>query len=72
MFIALFFQVAASRAGAQTAPASPQSPPAPRLDIYGFVMTDFGYDFMQNNPNWFDGHPADQTAFVQERVWPER
>jgi len=26
----------------------------PRFDIYGFVMLDFGYDFGQNDPNWFD------------------
>ncbi|RPI51687.1 MAG: hypothetical protein EHM55_18330 [Acidobacteria bacterium] len=26
----------------------------PRIEIYGHVMTDMGYDFNQNNPNWFD------------------
>src|SRR5260370_19060895 len=26
----------------------------PRYDLYGFVMLDFGYDFGQNDPNWFD------------------
>jgi len=26
----------------------------PRLDIYGFVQTDMGYQFNQNDPNWFD------------------
>jgi hypothetical protein len=25
------------------------------LDLYGFVMTDTGYDFGQTDPNWFDG-----------------
>jgi hypothetical protein len=24
------------------------------IDIYGFVMLDSGYDFKQENPNWFD------------------
>jgi hypothetical protein len=26
----------------------------PRYDVYGFVMLDLGYDFGQNDPNWFD------------------
>jgi hypothetical protein len=26
----------------------------PRLDIYGFAMLDMGYQFKQNDPNWFD------------------
>ncbi len=25
-----------------------------RMDIYGFAMLDMGYDFGQNDPNWFD------------------
>ena len=25
-----------------------------RYDVYGFVMLDAGYDFGQNDPNWFD------------------
>jgi DcaP outer membrane protein len=38
-----------------TEPADPQSKPAkPTLDIYGFAMTDAGYDFKQVDPNWFD------------------
>ncbi|MGA8222243.1 MAG: hypothetical protein WB780_11365, partial [Candidatus Acidiferrales bacterium] len=24
------------------------------VDVYGFVMLDSGYDFKQENPNWFD------------------
>lgn len=24
------------------------------LDLYGFIMTDFGYNFGQTDPNWFD------------------
>src|SRR5215467_2872782 len=67
MLVALFLQVAVSHAGAQTAPASTQSPPVPRLDIYGFVMTDFGYDFMQNDPNWFDvTRPSKLPSFKNE------
>ena len=40
---------------AQDPATGAQNPPAvPKLDIYGFVMTDFGYDFKSNDPNWFD------------------
>jgi hypothetical protein len=28
--------------------------PKPRLDIYGFAMLDFGFNFTSINPNWFD------------------
>jgi hypothetical protein len=38
--------------------ASAQQPtadePKPRLDIYGFAMVDFGFNFTSINPNWFD------------------
>jgi hypothetical protein len=37
------------------------------LDIYGFVMTDFGFDLMQNDPNWFDvNRPSKLPAFKNE------
>lgn len=46
-------------------PGSPPHPPseatiptdaqtAAHLDIYGFAMLDTGYDFKQNDPNWYD------------------
>jgi hypothetical protein len=39
-------------------PAWAQQPavdePKPRLDIYGFAMLDFGFNFTTINPNWFD------------------
>jgi hypothetical protein len=41
-------------------PVRAQDPPAdqnaakPWLDIYGFAMLDTGFDFKQNDPNWFD------------------
>src|SRR5262245_20398119 len=36
-------------------PASPrQAVTRPRLDIYGFAMLDMGYQFRQNDPDWFD------------------
>src|ERR1700756_3977456 len=47
-----------------TAPAPNQDQTVPKeaeetekkssIDIYGFVMLDSGYDFKQENPNWFD------------------
>jgi DcaP outer membrane protein len=67
MFVALFLQVAVSHARAQTTPVPTQSLPMPRLDIYGFVMTDFGYDIMQNDPNWFDvTRPTKLPSFKNE------
>ena len=40
----------AGGAAAQT----PQPDPKPELEIYGFAMLDFGQNFKQINPNWFD------------------
>ena len=71
----------ASSAGAQTATPPPQCtpnpcaapvqpaqpPPPPRLDIYGFVMTDFGFDFRNNDPQWFDVlRPSKLPSFRNE------
>ena len=40
------------------APAARAAEPAktngPKLEIYGFAQADFGYDFNQMNPDWFD------------------
>src|SRR6185436_15240805 len=49
LFSAGFFTMIAT-VGARAA----QNAPSSRLDIYGFVMADFGYDFRTNNPDWFD------------------
>jgi DcaP outer membrane protein len=47
-----------------------QNPPAnekPELDIYGFVMLDMGYQFKQNDPNWFDViRPTKLPSFTDE------
>src|ERR1051325_11819223 len=55
-------------AAPQTAPAASQTAPAaPRLDIYGFVITDFGYDLRANDPNWFDvNRPTKLPSFDRE------
>ena len=43
------------KASAQSEPAPSQpKPPKPKLDIYGFVQMDTGYDFKQVDPDWFD------------------
>ena len=42
--------IAASPVTAQGAPP----PPGSTFEIYGFVMTDMGYDFNQVDPDWFD------------------
>lgn len=39
----------------------------PRLDIYGFAMVDMGYQFGQNDPDWFDVvRPTKLPAFENE------
>ncbi len=41
--------------------------PKPRLDIYGFAMMDTGYQFKQNDANWFDVlRPTKLPAFEDE------
>jgi hypothetical protein len=60
---------------AQTAPApastppstSQAAPPERRLEVYGFVMTDFGFDFDTINPDWFDTErPTKLPSFEDE------
>ena len=50
--------LASAPSGAQAAAKKPaEATPEERkntLDLYGFVMTDTGYDFGQTDPNWFD------------------
>ena len=55
----------ATNAAAQSDKASKPKPAAnPRLEIYGFVMTDAIYQFGQNHPDWFDTmRPTKLPAF---------
>jgi hypothetical protein len=69
----------ASRARAQSAPPdeNAQAAPADRktaFEIYGFAMLDTGYQFGQNDPNWFDvvrptKLPAFQDEFGKDGRW---
>ena len=52
LFILLAIVVVATPVWAQQPAAADE--PKPRLDIYGFAMLDFGYNFTSINPNWFD------------------
>src|SRR5262245_32084868 len=48
------------------APAAPALP-ANRLEVYGYVMTDFGYNFQTINPDWFDTmRPTKLPSFRDE------
>jgi hypothetical protein len=50
-----------------TPPPPGQVEERPRLDIYGFAMLDMGYDFGQNDPNWFDVmRPTKLPAFPNQ------
>jgi hypothetical protein len=56
----------------QTPPPPGQSPAAPppttnSLEVYGFVMTDGGFDFRTINPDWFDvNRPSKLPSFPDE------
>jgi hypothetical protein len=43
-----------SLANAQDPAPPPAAEPTPRLDLYGFALTDTGHDFETVDPNWFD------------------
>ena len=52
---------------AQDAPADPNAAAKAHLDISGFAMVDSGYDFKQNDPDWFDVmRPSKLPAFKDE------
>jgi hypothetical protein len=49
------------------APAPAPAPEPQNVTVYGFAMTDFGYDFKTNDPNWFDvNRPSKLPAFFGE------
>ena len=66
--VAVAFQLlVALAAWAQDAPLDPNAPAKPHLDVSGFAMIDSGYDFKQNDPNWFDTmRPSKLPAFKNE------
>src|SRR4051794_2586692 len=42
---------------AASQPSSTETVPSPKknkIDLYGFIMLDSGYEFGQTDPNWFD------------------
>src|SRR5688572_2255609 len=86
MGAAFLLAVAAYGAGAQAATPQAGSPPAAKraangddnttkIEVYGFAMGDFIYDWNQNNPDWFDvNRPSKLPAFDDEfgkdhRTW---
>ena len=63
-------EVAVSTPPEKSAPAQAtreKEEPEPRMDIYGYAMLDMGYDFGQNDPNWFDVmRPTKLPSFTNE------
>src|SRR5262245_29761147 len=53
LLICISIVLAAPLAWGQAA-AQTQTPAERRIELYGFVMTDFGFDFKRVNPDWFD------------------
>jgi DcaP outer membrane protein len=48
--------------------------PDPKFDIYGFAMLDMGFQFKQNDPNWFDTLrvtklPSFENQFGEDQHW---
>src|SRR5689334_19187369 len=41
------------------------------LEIYGFVMTDVGYNFDQINPNWFDALRITKLPSYKDQFAPD-
>jgi hypothetical protein len=56
LFRTVAMAVAVLALGAESARAQTDAskPAGPRGEIYGFAQADFGYDFRQMDPNWFD------------------
>src|SRR5262252_3145420 len=53
--------------GATGAVAQTATPDKAKIELYGFAMLDMGYDFKQNDPNWFDVmRPTKLPAFEDE------
>jgi outer membrane DcaP-like protein len=59
--------VALLLAGRSAARAQAPADDKPTFDIYGFAMLDMGFDFKQNDPNWFDVvRPTKLPSFENE------
>src|SRR3954470_17423587 len=41
------------------------------LEVYGFVMTDIGYDTKQMNPNWFDAFRVTKLPTYRDQYAPD-
>ena len=54
-------------ASAATAVAQPPTPDKPSFEIYGFAMIDFGQNFKQIDPNWFDTMRVTKLPSVEEQ-----
>jgi hypothetical protein len=54
-------------AGPAVAQEVAEEAPKPSMDIYGFIMTDFGYEDGQSDPDWFDVlRPTKLPSFENE------
>ena len=67
--LALLINVTAGVARAQTPapPAPPADEPKARLELYGYVMVDTGFEIKQSHPNFFDSlRPSSLPKFENE------
>src|SRR5262245_41581585 len=64
----------ASSDDSSSAEETPAEEAKPKFDIYGFAMLDTGYQFKQNDPDWFDvvrptKLPAFDKQFGEDGHW---
>ena len=63
VFAVLALLIAAASASAQTQAPDPKA----SLEVYGFAMLDFGLDFKQINPNWYDTMRLTKLPSVEDQ-----
>ena len=56
---------------AEETPAAPPEQRLNKVDLYGHVMLDAGYEFGQSNPNWFDVVRPTQLASFKGQYAPD-
>jgi hypothetical protein len=56
-----------AKTGPQQGPETRKQEPDKSIEFYGYAMLDLGYDFGQNDPNWFDVmRPTKLPAFTNQ------
>ena len=65
--IALVLLASVPSAWAQDAAKPPATEPKPSMTVYGFAMIDFGYNFTQIDPDWYDTMKVTKLPSYEEQ-----